>query len=252
MPTNRPVHAATDQSYMPPRVRSLADARRLSMADIMTLHRESTRGNPTALATLQEASRILAHESNLRLNRLASHNMTQYAYQFALSFTRPAFNSDRYSESLTDPNALYKQILSARKFVSYKTSRVQGQRDAWDARIESFRQSFGVTPQEMSNRQVQSFLKLLGESPIRKLLSEMHHAGSEEFVELIYRKYSATPTARKEIIALMQQYLLTRDDGSAVKPNEKFYYDELQKYLRGEELPNLKIKRGRVYRLDDL
>lgn len=237
--------------YQIPRIRTLKDAQNLTISSIMKIHARAQRGDAEAVTALSQASFLLAREANKRLSRLESHGKTRYAYELAMSFTKPAYDSSRYAENLDDARAMYVQILSARKFLEKRTSYLKGQKEVDDQRIEMLRVSLKLPESgkgSMSKSQLNKFLTVLGESPVRKLLKEMHHNGSKELVELMQRSYARKPTARAEIVSLFKQYNDTK--ARLVKPENRLYYDELIDYLKGNKLENVKIVKGKVYRLD--
>lgn len=234
-----------------PKITWTSDAVHVGLSDIMRLHRNAVNGDKDSYTILSKMDKLMAKEANIRLERLERHGYSQYAYEFAKNFTDTAYGgSVRYDENLADADAMYRQILSTRKFLQKPTSRLQGQKNTERLRVETFREMFGLEKKDMSDRLVRDFLRLLGETPIRQLLSEQHHGKSGETVEIMARAYITRPTARREISKLVKQYMLTRDKPNSVKPENKLYYDELMDYLKGNKINNVKILKGKVYRMD--
>lgn len=221
---------------------------------LMRLRQEALAGSARSKKELEKLNKQMARESNRRLSRLEKSGFTVYAYEGAIGFTQSAYGTNRYAESGISIEDAYVQALSMRKFLGKDTSTVKGQRDVEKRRIAQFRQTMELTKNRaskdyMTNAQISDFLRFLGEKPIRNLLSNTYRAGSEELVEDIRGQYTRNPSARKEILKLVDEYLKTEKSGELIPKKERLYYPELVQYLKTGKLPDgVELKRGKITR----
>lgn len=223
---------------------TLKKALSYSPVKLSNLRRKADSGDESAQLELSAIADKITKEANRRLKRLERNNMTQYAYELAADYIRTTRddNNIQYQYGKGDYSDMYGTILSARTFISKKTSLVKGQKEVQRQRIESFRESLDLTRNRfskdyMTNAEISKFLEFLGNKPIRQIIKEQHHHGSGELVEALRGAWSKRPTARKELLALFEQYQMTLNSPDEVPKSLKFYYNDLEKYLKTGKLP---------------
>lgn len=205
------------------------------------LHAVEKDGDSNAYQKLVEINEALSKEANLRLKRLEDHNYTDYSYKGAKSFLKTKYKDDRYPLDITDAREMYENILSAAYFLRKKTSTLSGYRDAEKKRMRTFRDILHLHNRTwekdyITNKTLEKFLRLLGESPIRKVIDNLHKNGSKELVELLNGRFQMDDGATAEVIKLFEQFLVTESDDKAVKLEHRVRYSDLEEYLKTGKL----------------
>lgn len=183
----------------------------------------------------------LVRESNFRLRQLAQADITKYAYEKAQAFLKNAYgNVTRYKlADKLDNETIRRQILSMQRFLGYETSTVEGVRQVELKRIEAARSKwFGDIP-DITDKEIEGFLRMLGDEAIRRTLLEESMDSSEklklssgDIVDLIRGKFEED--SKEKIIEAFTKYRQTVESQSFnISTSEPFYYDDLINYLQG-------------------
>lgn len=219
---------------------------------------QAMRSNPVALSRLaksQDANdRIIfdkyfnsvIKQANRRLSNLEKNHLTQYAYDLARDDIK-AYGGDednpRYQASLTG-NRLenYRILMSARLFLSKKTSTVKGQKEVIKHRLATFRDKLHLEKNPFAkgyikNSILEDFLRELSATPLRKTLSLQSKKVSNEIVELLQGKMEINGELSKEINDVFAYYMLSHNNPEIVGEEHRLYIDELMQYLRDGILP---------------
>lgn len=205
--------------------------RKRSMKETMRLRREARRGNPEALQRLQAKSALMARRANKMLDLLQKAGLTKQAYRAAQTFTSPAYGSTRYSENLTDADAMYQQLLSIEHFLSLRTSTIAGSKEVENERISTFRQRY-KRAQNMTRRQILDFFDFLDDENVSDFIDEEGYYESKYSVDdflYITNEVGRSKDRVKQAIGLYME----RRDNPLYNDKQKFYYDDLINYLHG-------------------
>lgn len=205
--------------------------RKRSMKETMRLRREARRGNPEALQRLQAKSLLMARRANKMLDLLQKAGLTKQAYRAAQTFTNPAYGSTRYSENLTDVDAMYQQLLSIEHFLSLRTSTIAGSKEVENERISTFRQRY-KRAQNMTRRQILDFFDFLDDENVSDFIDEEGYYESKYSVDdflYITNEVGRSKDRVKQAIGLYME----RRDNPLYNDKQKFYYDDLIDYLHG-------------------
>lgn len=205
--------------------------RKRSMKETMRLRREARRGNPEALQRLQAKSLVMARRANKMLDLLQKAGLTKQAYRAAQTFTNPAYGSTRYSENLTDVDAMYQQLLSIEHFLSLRTSTIAGSKEVENERISTFRQRY-KRAQNMTRRQILDFFDFLDDENVSDFIDEEGYYESKYSVDdflYITNEVGRSKDRVKQAIGLYME----RRDNPLYNDKQKFYYDDLIDYLHG-------------------
>lgn len=184
----------------------------------------------------------LVRESNFRLRQLSQAGITRYAYEKAQSFLKNAYgNVTRYKLSdRIDIETMRRQILSMQRFLSYETSTPEGVRQVELKRIAAARNKWFDGMSDISDKEIEGFLRMLGDESIRRTLLEESmdspdklKMSSGDIVDLIRGKFEED--SKEKIIEAFTKYRETVETQSLnVTTSEPFYYDDLINYLKGE------------------
>lgn len=205
--------------------------RKRSMKETMRLRREARRGNPEALQRLQAKSVSMARRANKMLDLLQKAGLTKQAYRAAQTFTNPAYGSTRYSENLTDVDAMYQQLLSIEHFLSLRTSTIAGSKEVENERISTFRQRY-KRAQNMTRRQIVDFFDFLDDENVSDFIDEEGYYESKYSVDdflYVTNEVGRSKDRVKQAIGLYME----RRDNPLYNDKQKFYYDDLINYLHG-------------------
>lgn len=205
--------------------------RKRSMKETMRLRREARRGNPEALQRLQAKSVSMARRANKMLDLLQKAGLTKQAYRAAQTFTNPAYGSTRYSENLTDVDAMYQQLLSIEHFLSLRTSTIAGSKEVENERISTFRQRY-KRAQNMTRRQILDFFDFLDDENVSDFIDEEGYYESKYSVDdflYVTNEVGRSKDRVKQAIGLYME----RRDNPLYNDKQKFYYDDLINYLHG-------------------
>ena len=183
----------------------------------------------------------LVRESNYRLRQLSQAGITRYAYEKAQAFLKNAYgNVTRYKlATKLDNEMIRRQILSMQRFLSYETSTIEGVRQVELKRIEAARNKWFDNKPNISDKEIEGFLRMLGDEAIRRTLLEESmdspdklKAASGDIVDLIRGKFEED--SKEKIIQAFTKYRETIESQSFNIPvSDPFYYDDLMKYLEG-------------------
>ena len=165
----------------------------------------------------------LVRESNFRLRQLSKAGVTRYKL------------ADRI-----DNETMRRQILSMQRFLSYETSTVEGVRQVELKRIEAARNKWFDDMPDISDKEIEGFLKMLGDESIRRTILEESMDSSEklkmssgDIVDLIRGKFEED--SKEKIIEAFTKYRETVESQSFnITTSDPFYYDDLINYLKGE------------------
>lgn len=205
--------------------------RKRSMKETMRLRREARRGNPEALQRLQAKSVLMARRANKMLDLLQKAGLTKQAYRVAQTFTSPAYGSTRYSENLTDVDAMYQQLLSIEHFLSLRTSTITGSKEVENERISTFRQRY-KRAKNMTRRQILDFFDFLDDENVSDFIDEEGYYESKYSVDdflYVTNEVGRSKDRVKQAIGLYME----RRDNPLYNDKQKFYYDDLINYLHG-------------------
>ena len=116
----------------------------------------------------------LVRESNFRLRQLSKAGITRYAYEKAQAFLKNAYgNVTRYKlADKIDTETMRRQILSMQRFLSYETSTPEGVRQVELKRIAAARNKWFDDMPDISDKEIEGFLRMLGDESIRRTLLE--------------------------------------------------------------------------------
>lgn len=184
----------------------------------------------------------LVRESNFRLMQLSKAGVTRYAYEKAQAFLKNAYgNVTRYKlADRIDNETMRRQILSMQRFLSYETSTPEGVRQVELKRIEAARNKWFDDIPDISDKEIEGFLRMLGDESIRRTLLEESmdspdklKMSSGDIVDLIRGKFEED--SKEKIIEAFTKYRETVETQSLnVTTSDPFYYDDLINYLKGE------------------
>lgn len=205
--------------------------RKRSMKETMRLRREARRGNPEALQRLQAKSVLMARRANKMLDLLQKAGLTKQAYRAAQTFTSPAYGSTRYSENLTDVDAMYQQLLSIEHFLSLRTSTIAGSREVENERISTFRERY-KRAQNMTRRQIVDFFDFLDDENVSDFIDEEGYYESKYSVDDFLYITSEVGRSKDRVKQAIGLYMERRDN-PLYNDKQKFYYDDLINYLHG-------------------
>lgn len=205
--------------------------RKRSMKETMRLRREARRGNPEALQRLQAKNVLMARRANRMLDLLQKAGLTKQAYRAAQTFTNPAYGSTRYSENLTDVDAMYQQLLSIEHFLSLRTSTIAGSKELENERISTFRQRY-KRAQNMTRRQILDFFDFLDDENVSDFIDEEGYYESKYSVDDFLYVTNEVGRSKDRIKQAIGLYMERRDN-PLYNDKQKFYYDDLINYLHG-------------------
>lgn len=205
--------------------------RKRSMKETMRLRREARRGNPEALQRLQAKNVLMARRANRMLDLLQKAGLTKQAYRAAQTFTNPAYGSTRYSENLTDVDAMYQQLLSIEHFLSLRTSTIAGSKEVENERISTFRQRY-KRAQNMTRRQILDFFDFLDDENVSDFIDEEGYYESKYSVDDFLYVTNEVGRSKDRIKQAIGLYMERRDN-PLYNDKQKFYYDDLINYLHG-------------------
>lgn len=205
--------------------------RKRSMKETMRLRREARRGNPEALQRLQAKNALMARRANKMLDLLQKAGLTKQAYRAAQTFTNPAYGSTRYSENLTDVDAMYQQLLSIEHFLSLRTSTIAGSKEVENERISTFRQRY-KRAQNMTRRQILDFFDFLDDENVSDFIDEEGYYESKYSVDDFLYVTNEVGRSKDRIKQAIGLYMERRDN-PLYNDKQKFYYDDLINYLHG-------------------
>lgn len=205
------------------------------MKELMRLRKNARKGDKRAINALIRRSEKMAIRANKMLNRLASHGYTKQAYMSAQTFIQSAYgdNADRYKTNLKDIDAIYQQALSIEHFLSLKTSTLSGTKEVENARVAGFRLRFPKMSAGMSKRDILDFFDFLAEESVDAYLSESSMYSSGDEVDSFLYAVNHEDLEYDAIVEAIERYQETFANPSPDE-SENFYYDDLQKYLKGE------------------
>lgn len=183
-----------------------------------------------ALYTLSQINIRLKREANDRLERLERAGYKQYAYDLATTYTKTAYNSNRFKGiEVTDAKDLRKQIRQMQVFLDKRTSLVAGQKEVEKARIEKFKENPVFA--KWDSRKIKSFIKFLGDKNTRQLVDHNSRISGEQ-VDRLWGAFQNTK--RQELDNMIQRYI-DSENGITDNSDEDFLgYDELIKYLENQ------------------
>ena len=184
----------------------------------------------------------LVRESNFRLRKLSQAGITRYAYEKSQAFLKNAYgNVTRYKlADKIDTETMRRQILSMQRFLSYETSTPEGVRQVELKRIAAARNKWFDDMPDISDKEIEGFLRMLGDESIRRTLLEESmdspdklKMSSGDIVDLIRGKFEED--SKEKIIEAFTKYRETVETQSLnVTTSDPFYYDDLMNYLKGE------------------
>ena len=194
-----------------------------------------------ALYTLSQINIRLKREANDRLERLERAGYKQYAYDLATTYTKTAYNSNRFKGiEVTDAKDLRKQIRQMQVFLDKRTSLVAGQKEVEKARIEKFKENPVFA--KWDSRKIKSFIKFLGDKNTRQLVDHNSRISGEQ-VDRLWGAFQNTK--RQELDNMIQRYI-DSENGITDNSDEDFLgYDELIKYLENQS--GFKKKRSKKH-----
>ena len=219
--------------------------REYTRQDINHLVRESYKGNTEALESLKEYNAYLAKKSNARLLRLEKSGYDYFAYDLAMSYTKPAYGTNRFKTGgFETPKDIRRQIFQMETFLEKKSSTVKGAKQIERDRLDRFRDNFNILkpnqkltvrvghePIVMSDKQLSEFLKFIGKKPIRKLITD-NIKGSGDMIDLLRGKYDfENEEVQQEIVDLVENYYYLKENKLEVE--NKYYYDNLYADIKG-------------------
>ena len=185
----------------------------------------------------------LVRESNFRLRQLSQAGITRYAYEKSQAFLKNAYgNVTRYKlADKIDTETMRRQILSMQRFLSYETSTPEGVRQVELKRIAAARNKWFDDMPDISDKEIEGFLRMLGDESIRRTLLEESmdspdklKMSSGDIVDLIRGKFEED--SKEKIIEAFTKYRETVETQSLnVTTSDPFYYDDLMNYLKGEK-----------------
>lgn len=221
------------------RVRKLADAAEHYVAGSKNWELEYTE--------LMLYNKRLARLANSRLRELKKADKDYYAYDSAISFTDRMYGTTRYKENLESPQDAKRQILSMQRFLNFETSTVEGHLAVEERRRTKFRQLFTNITDDVSDNELDSFLRFLGSAPLRTTIFEAGQGGSGTLVDLIRGQYMGKDSEHKEEIKGMFERFRATQERRTLDGEWREYdlgYDELLKYLETGEDPTGYNKKG--------
>ena len=184
----------------------------------------------------------LVRESNFRLKQLSQAGITRCAYEKSQAFLKNTYgNVTRYKlADKIDTETMRRQILSMQRFLSYETSTPEGVRQVELKRIAAARNKWFDDMLDISDKEIEGFLRMLGDESIRRTLLEESmdspdklKMSSGDIVDLIRGKFEED--SKEKIIEAFTKYRETVETQSLnVTTSDPFYYDDLINYLKGE------------------
>lgn len=225
----------------------MARSRNTASRELKTLLRLSrkARHNEASLNRLRTKVVRLVERANRMLDTLESHGYVDMAYVSATNYTQNAFGSDRYADPTDmDATSIYRMARDINHFLTLRTSTVSGQEQLNSERIAIFRDRFltkrdeqgNITKQyKMSNKQILDFFKFLKRRPVARLLDSAGRYESGEIIENIATALNDDKSF-DEIMKVLEAYWNTEEQMpyGQMPESQAVYYDELQKYLKGE------------------
>lgn len=216
---------------------TLTEARNYSDYQLRKLQNDALyKKDVNAQYTLEQINLRLKREANNRLEILERHGYKLYAYQLATSYTKTAYNSNRFKGiELTDPKDLRKQIMQMKRFLDKRTSQLVGQQEVEKARIETFmkRPEFA----KWGPRKIKRFLKWLGDTTARDIIDE-HTFESGENITRLFGAFNKSK--RADLERMIERYELSQNLTYSTKDEDFLGYDELIKYLDDPSASNFK------------
>ena len=184
----------------------------------------------------------LVLESNFRFRQLSQAGITRYAYEKSQAFLKNTYgNVTRYKlADRIDTETMRRQILPMQRFLSYETSTPEGVRQVELKRIAAARNKWFDDMPDISDKEIEGFLRMLGDESIRRTLLEESmdspdklKMSSGDIVDLIRGKFEED--SKEKIIEAFTKYRETVETQSLnVTTSDPFYYDDLMNYLKGE------------------
>lgn len=190
----------------------------------------------------------LARLANNQLRTLKKAGKDYYAYDSAVAFTQRAYGTIRYKEKLESPADVKRQILAIQRFLNYKTSTLEGHAEVEANRRNTFRVRFPEITDDVSDDELDNFLRFLGEAPMRSTIFEAGQGGSGDLVDLIRGQYmNQSEDHKQEIREMFERWRITNEK-LGLNDEWRAYdlgYDELVKYLKTGEDPTGYLQRQR-------
>lgn len=229
----------TNQNWTYYRIRKLAQA-----AD---LYMNGSKINYDEYKELTTYNKKLARLANKHLRELKKAGKDYYAYDSAIAYTKRAYGTTRYKEKLESPDDMKRQILSMQRFLNYKTSTLAGHAEVEANRRMKFRTIFPSITEEVSDDELDNFLRFLGDAPMRSTIFESGEGGSGSLVDLIRGQYIGKSEEHKEEVRKMFERFRHTQSSLSFTGEMREYdlgYDELIEYLKTGQDPTGYYKKG--------
>lgn len=128
--------------------------------DIMKLNRRARRGNISAMKELEKLNRDLSSEANRRLRLLEKRGRDYYAYDIATQFTQSAYGTSRYNTRRKQTQAeIFKNAMSAAKFLQSESSTLSGQQRIEKSRYEALLKNPRINLKGISRKKLSQFMQ---------------------------------------------------------------------------------------------
>ena len=183
---------------------------------------------------LSTYNKRLARLANQHLRILKKAGKDYYAYTSATTFTKRAYGTTRYKEKLESPDDIKRQILSMQRFLNYKTSTLEGHAEVEANRRMRFKTIFPSITADVSDDELDNFLRFLGDAPMRSTIFEAGEGGSGSLVDLIRGQYIGKSEEHKEEVKKMFERFQETQSSLSFTGERRVYdlgYDQLIEYL---------------------
>lgn len=194
---------------------------------------------------LKAYNRQLAEENNWRLNQLRRSKMTNFAFEKAQAFIKSQYGARaaNYKVDLgEDYEAMRRQILSMQRFASYQTSTKEGYKEILHNRVDTARRNWFSDRPEMTDSQIEDFLRFVGNKSVQDLLISYGRKGSdaqytsEEIIEDIIEEWDVGEDSvlakLKDVIDTYMSAEEMAQQGIVNEFTNEYTYDKLEKYLK--------------------
>lgn len=212
---------------------TIKEARSYSDSQLRRLASDAKyRDDAKAMKKLEEINQVLAKESNKRLAQLEKAGYKQYAYDLAVSYTKTAYETDRFKgEDFTDPNDIRRQIAQMQTFLEKRTSFVVGQKEVEKLRLDKFEARFAkIYPgQKISRRKLNKFLQFLGDRTVRDFIAENTYESGER-LDMLFGKYM-----NSKLDDIKEQFENWNKTEHGIQDGKLLDYAGLKRYLVSRE-----------------
>ena len=218
--------------------------------EIVNAVRRARRGDKEALRLVAKESDALAKETNQRMQELEEHGYDYYAYNLPANFAYSEYDhanrlkTSRSKYLKNDVDAMYKQIKIARAFLNKRSSTLEGQKEIFQERVDTWKSRgyFGsymrngklVLKSGGSEEHLREFFRFLANQEFDTLND---YGESDVIVEAVFRAWNSKTVGPERVLEIFREHLESGKGADEL-------VNELIGHQRGGTFSELLKKRG--------